>query len=174
MRFDPACWHGPSQSFHPAIVAKVSCARGFAIHRTFILADGSCKARVSPQRLALGSTGGGSVFIAAGTGRLVVAEGIETALSLNCGLLDDSPTIWAALSSAGLVALELPSEPGVLTIATDGDEAGEVAGEKLAKRARGLGWNVSILSAPKGRDWNDILMLAQRRLEMANIQGGGF
>ena len=48
---------------------------------------------------------------------------------------------------------------GRLTVATDGDEAGRAAGHALAERAAALGWAVSLLPAPDGRDWNDILAM---------------
>jgi len=87
----------------------------------------------------------------------VVAEAIKTALSLASGLLRTTATIWAALSTSGIRALHLPPQPGRLTIAPDGDDAGRQAAHALAERAHGLGWQVSLLPAPDGRDWNDIL-----------------
>ena len=92
-----------------------------------------------------------------GHSRLVVAEGIESALSLLCGLLDGPATAWAALSTSGLRGLRLPLEPGRLTIATDGDAPGRAAGHALADRAHALGWQVSILDPGDGADFNDIL-----------------
>lgn len=69
-------------------------------------------------------------------------------------------TVWAALSAAGMAGLRLPDGiPHKLTIAPDGDTAGREAAHKLAERASALGWSVSLLPAPDGRDWNDILML---------------
>ncbi|ENT90601.1 hypothetical protein H721_00248 [Brucella ovis IntaBari-2006-46-332] len=55
--------------------------------------------------------------------------------------------------------LTLPGNPGLLTVATDGDTAGREAGEALAMRATAADWKVSLLPAPNGRDWNDILMM---------------
>jgi DNA primase len=43
-----------------------------------------------------------------------------------------------------------------LTIAADGDGPGLAAANDLAARAHGLGWAVSLLPAPEGRDWNDV------------------
>ncbi len=94
-----------------------------------------------------------------GPGRLVVAEGIETALSLASGLLRGPATIWAALSTSGMAGLRLPDLPGRLTIAPDGDAAGREAAHALAERAHALGWIVSLLPAPDGRDWNDVLCM---------------
>ena len=87
----------------------------------------------------------------------MVAEGIETALSLASGLLRRPATVWAALSTSGLIGLHLPPLPGRLTIATDGDARGRSAGHALADRATALGWTVGLLPAPDGRDWNDVL-----------------
>jgi len=90
-------------------------------------------------------------------GPLVVAEGIETALSLASGLLRAPATVWAALSTSGLRGLRLPFIQGKLIIANDGDEPGREAAGALAERACALGWEVSLLPAPDGADWNDVL-----------------
>ena len=54
-------------------------------------------------------------------------------------------------------SLTLPPRPGKLIIATDGEQAGRDAGNVLANRAHSLGWDVNLLPAPDGRDWNDVL-----------------
>ena len=54
-------------------------------------------------------------------------------------------------------ALHLPPKAHRLTVATDGDEPGRLAGNALAIRATALGWNVSLLPAPDGKDWVDVL-----------------
>jgi DNA primase len=90
-------------------------------------------------------------------GELVVAEGIETALSLLCGLLNGPASVGATLSTSGMRSLRLPPIPGRLTIAPDGDPPGHAAAYALAERASALGWQVSLLSPPDGLDWNDVL-----------------
>lgn len=160
LRFHPECWHGPSSRRAPAMIAAVKGGAGFAIHRTFIRPDGSGKAGLpGGDKLMLGSVRGGAVTLADGRSRLVVAEGIETALSLASGLLPGPATVWAALSASGMQTLILPLDPGRLTISTDGDDAGRAAGHALAERASALGWTVSLLPAPLGRDWNDVLRM---------------
>lgn len=159
LRFHPECWHGATARRLPAMVARVDGAERFAVHRTYLRPDGSGKAEVNPAKAMLGATQGGAVRLAEGAGPLVVAEGMETALSLACGLLRAPATIWAALSAPGITALRLPDLPGRLTVATDGDPAGKAAGNQLAQRAAALGWTVSLLPAPSGRDWNDILTM---------------
>lgn len=154
LRFHPDCWH-PTAKRHPAMVAAVQGMDLPAIHRTYL--DGAAKAKVEPNKMMLGATAGGAVRVADGPGPLVVAEGIETALSLASGLLRAPATVWACLSTAGMAGLRLPDRPHRLTIATDGDDAGKGAGHKLAERAAALGWTVSLLTAPNGTDWNDVL-----------------
>jgi hypothetical protein len=157
LRFHPACWHGPTAQRFPAMVAAVE-GDSFAVHRTYLRADGGGKAGLDGgDKLMLGATAGGAVRLTDGPGWLVVAEGIETALSLSCGLLGAPATVWAALSTSGIRGLRLPPQPGRLTIAPDGDEAGRKAAHALALRAHALGWQVSLSPAPDGFDWNDVL-----------------
>jgi len=156
LRYDPSCWHGATATRHPALVAAVTGGNGPAIHRTYLRPDGSGKADVDPARMMLGGTAGGAVRLSEGSTRLVVCEGIETGLSL-VSILGGRDTIWAALSTSGMRSLHLPAQSGALVVATDGDDAGRAAGHALAERAHALGWQVSLLPAPEGRDWNDVL-----------------
>ncbi|MGP6089855.1 DUF7146 domain-containing protein [Antarctobacter jejuensis] len=157
LRFHPACWHGATATRQPAIVARVEGGDGFSVHRTYLRPDGLAKAALDPKKAMLGAVAGGAVRIADAKGPLVVAEGIETALSLACGLLRGPATIWAALSTSGMRGLRLPPETGRLNIASDGDDAGQAAAFALAERAHAHGWSVSLLPAPQGRDWNDVI-----------------
>ena len=157
LRFHPDCWHGPTARRYPAMVAAVQGSGLPAVHRTYLRADGAGKADIEPAKAMLGATSGGALRLSDGPSRLVVAEGIESGLSLLCGLLDGPATVWAGLSTSGLRGLRLPAQFGRLTIATDGDGPGREAGHALAERAHGLGWQVSILDPGTGRDFNDIL-----------------
>ena len=158
LRFHASCWHGPTAKQIPALVAAVQGAGLPAIHRTYLRADGSGKADLDATKLMLGATAGGAVRLTESRGSLVVTEGIETALSLACGLLRAPATIWAALSTSGVRSLRLPRDAGRLIIASDGDTAGRAAANVLAERAQAEGWQVSLLDAPDGRDWNDVLI----------------
>lgn len=150
-------WH-PSGYRFPMMLARIDGGARFAVHRTYLSPDGG-KASIDPNKAMLGACAGGAVHVAQGDGPLVVAEGIETALSLASGLLAKPATIWAALSTSGMRGLVLPPVPGRLTIAADGDQAGRDAAMALAAKADALGWRVSLLPAPDGRDWNDVLAL---------------
>lgn len=156
LRFEARLRH-LSGAVAPAMVAAIQDRDGrlIGVHRTWLHPNGRGKAALDPPRAMLGSARGGAVRLVSGTGRLIVAEGIETALSL----LDHEPDarIWAALSSAGLAQLNLPQPAGGLLIAADGDQTGRAAAESLANRALDAGWRVQILTAPDGEDWNDVL-----------------
>lgn len=155
------CRHS-SGTRHPVLLARVDGASGFAVHRTYLSANGRGKALVAPSKAMLGSTKGGAVRLTEGHERLVVAEGVETALSLSSGLLSGSVSIWAALSASGVASLVLPRKPGRLLVAVDGDAAGLRASNILAERAKADGWEVALAQAPVGQDWNDVLIKRKR------------
>ncbi|MEX0285096.1 MAG: toprim domain-containing protein [Paracoccaceae bacterium] len=145
--------HTPSGKYCEALVARVDPTG--AIHRTFFEKKGP-RLTTNPKMM-LGPCRGGAVRLSGGPGPLVACEGIETGLSLLSGILDGPAQAWAALSTSGLQSLELPREPGELIVATDGDKAGRAAGNTLASSAHAAGWEVSMLRAPDGKDWNDVL-----------------
>ena len=62
--------------------------------------------------------------------------------------------VWAALSTAGLRALELPDHLRDVIILADGDGAGEAAG----LRWRRQGGRILIARPPRGLDFNDLLL----------------
>ena len=155
LRFHPNCWHGPTATKVPAMVAAVSIGRKVVgVHRTY-LAEPGAKA-FENAKLMLGRCAGGAVRLSGRPGPLVVAEGLETGLSLLSGLSDANPRVWAALSTSGMTGLILPRDPGELVLAPDGDEPGRRAARKLAGRAGTAGWRVRVMKCPDGADWNDI------------------
>jgi len=157
LRFHPKLFHGPTTQYLPALVALIEGAAAFSVHRTYLTPDGSGKANVTPNKAMLGPVAGGAVRFSNEGSTLVVAEGIETALSLLSGLLKKPATVWAALSAGNMANLKLPDAPGRLTIAADGDPVGRKSAYALAQRADALDWKVSLLPAPDGQDWNNVL-----------------
>jgi hypothetical protein len=159
LRYRAETWHGPTARRLPAMVAAVTLegeAEPVAVHRTFLAEPGRKADLGDAAKMMLGPVAGGAVRLSGGAGPLVVAEGIETALSLADALADLSPRVWAALSTSGVAGLVLPSTPGAIAIAPDGDRAGRMAAEALARRAHAAGWRVRILPPPgEGLDWND-------------------
>ncbi len=173
IRFHPHLKHGPTGLHFPAMIAAVQTLdrRITAIHRTFLLPDGRGKAQVSEPKMALGHIGAGAVRLAAATEELVLAEGIETALSV---LQATGKPVWACLGTSGLRAVFLPPEVKTVIIAADADEAGEKAAQDAARRFYLEGREVKIARPPARMDWNDVLQLPEnvtplwRRQEVAN------
>lgn len=161
LRFHAECWHGATAQRLPALIAAVTLegeAEPVAVHRTYLAEPGE-KAAVEPCKAMLGPVKGGAVRIAEGAGPLVIAEGLETALTLADDLAFLSPTVAAALSTSGVSGFALPANLSHLVVAPDADVSGVKAAEALALRAYGLGARVTVLPPPLGacgRDWNDV------------------
>jgi putative DNA primase/helicase len=127
----PALPHRPSGSTWPAMVALVTRDHAMlGVHRTWLARDGSGKAPVPDPKMALGPVGGGAVRLAPAAEKVMVAEGIETGLSVMQAT--GTPT-WAALGTSGLRALQLPPEVREVTICADRDPDGE--GKRAADEA---------------------------------------
>jgi hypothetical protein len=156
LRFHPNLLHRPTGLYLPAMVAAVQDATRniVAVHRTFLARDGSGKASVEPQRMLLGSSRGGAVRLAAAAPRLAIAEGIETALSVQQAT---AIATWAALSTSGMRGIVLPEIVDELLILADGDMSGEEAALAAAARFEREGRVVRIAKAPAGADFNDVL-----------------
>ena len=164
LRFHPGLKH-PSGGIWPGMVALVT--RGFgdtplAIHRTFLTRDGAGKAPVDPQKMMLGPCRGGAVRLANPSDVLLVGEGIETSLA---AMLATGHPAWAALSTSGLRALDLPNDVRDVIVLADGDEAGEAAARDCAWRWKREGRRVRIARPAQGLDFNDLLVRHAPRIE---------
>lgn len=154
------CLRHPSGQRLSAIVARVQTVghAAVALHRTYLATDGG-KTDQPIRKAMLGPCRSGAVRLREGAAGLVVAEGIETALSLAMGL-EGEFAVWAALSAPGMRSLKLPASlahGGSLIIGCDGDEPGRSAGRCLADTATRCGWKVELISAPDGKDFNDLV-----------------
>jgi hypothetical protein len=90
--------------------------------------------------------------------QLAVAEGIETALSVQ--QITNVPTV-AALSAAGMRSLRWPPQVRRLWIAADNDEVGLGAAKVLLGRALRAGLRADIKLPAEGKnDFNDLLRSA--------------
>jgi len=157
VRFHSRLKH-PSGGTWPGMVALV--ARGqdgepLAIHRTFLARDGVGKAPVAPQKMMLGPWRGGAVRLALPAGKLMVGEGIETCLA---AMQATGLPAWAALSTSGLRALQLPAEIDEVIVLADGDDPGEAAALEATRRWKREGRTVRIARPPTGMDFNDVLL----------------
>ena len=157
LRFHNALKH-PAGGFWPAMVALVTSGsdeKPIAIHRTFVARDGIGKAPVDPQKMMFGPCRGGAVRLGAPAGILMVGEGIETCLA---AMQATGNAAWAALSTSGLRALDLPADVREVIVLADGDDPGEAAARECAHRWRREGRRVRVARPPRGLDFNDILM----------------
>ena len=148
---------------------------GVGLHRTYLSPEGGGKLQLRhpvtgellPAKKAMppirkGALNGAAVRLdAPSDGRLMVAEGIETALA--AGLLSGWP-VWSCVSANGLSRLQLPDSVREVVIAADNDLSGtgERAAVSLARRLSLQGCRVRIIpTVQAGRDWADVLKEAQ-------------
>ena len=115
----------------------------------------------------LGSVNGGAVRLAYVGPKMVVAEGLETSLSVMeaTGL----PT-WAALSASYFIGMALPALPlaAEVVIAADHDETGIEAAEKAAALWSSQGRKVWIAQPSiSGTDFNDMARNGSSATEFA-------
>ena len=112
--------------------------------------------------MMLGPCRGGAVRLANPSDVLLVGEGIETSLA---AMLATGHPAWAALSTSGLRALDLPNDVRDVIVLADGDEAGEAAARDCAWRWKREGRRVRIARPAQGLDFNDLLVRHAPRLE---------
>jgi hypothetical protein len=146
-------------TYAPAMIARVDGVDGelIGVHRTYLARDnrGQWHRR---DRASLGPVGGGAVQLAPAGELLMVAEGIETALSAMQACVQPA---WAALSTSGMATLVLPATVRTVIILADNDANG--AGERAARAAadRWLAEDrcVRLAMPPEpGSDFNDVLV----------------
>lgn len=155
----------------PALLAAVQGPDGMtvAIHRTYLdvhgekvqLRDPDSEEALPVKKLKTRREGvmpGAAVrLFPVDRGRLVVTEGIETALAVH--ILTGAP-VWACVSASGLASVALPPDVREVVVAADHDPngAGQRAAQLLAERLKEEGRAGSVLfpSTP-GLDWLDVL-----------------
>ena len=124
------------------------------VHRTWLDPTGKRKAPVITPRRAMGHLLGNAVRFGSVIDVMAAGEGIETILSLKCAL--PAMPMAAALSAAHLAAIEFPATLCRLYIARDNDPAGDIAANRLVRRAQLAGIEAIPLSPQLG-DFNEDL-----------------
>jgi hypothetical protein len=156
-----------SETVWPAMVALVRHGidgKPVGIHRTFLARNGDGKAPVEPAKMMLGPCRGGAVRLGLAGDMLMVGEGIETCLA---AMQASGRPAWAALSTSGLRALDLPFAVSDVIVLADGDEPGEAAAQSCAWQWKRDGRRVRIARPPHGMDFNDLLLCRAPRIEDA-------
>ncbi len=175
LRFHPALHNSESRQPWPALVAAVIDPEGAisAVHRTWLGQDRAGQWRKAPlqaPKASLGRVAGGTIRLWRGASgkaladapqgdTVVVAEGIETALSIavSCPEL----RVLSGVSLGNLGRIELPPAITIIIIAADNDPVGgpaEVALLNAVTRLARPGRTVRIARSPIGSDFNDCLM----------------
>jgi hypothetical protein len=126
------------------------------IQRTWINLDGSGKADLDPSKMSLGSTLGGAVQLADAGEILGLAEGVETALSVQQEL---HIPVWAVLGSNNFGNVVLPPLPlaSEIRLYIDGDDDSRDAISDVREAFIPEGRRVVVVPAPEGHDFNDVL-----------------
>lgn len=161
LRFHPACYHSPTKQKYSAMIAGITRwpdKSPHAVHRTYL--EGDEKAKINPNRMILGEVTGGAVRLAPVHSVLALAEGIETALSVQQALGLPS---WAVLSASNYRGLVLPDTVKEITIAADNDEAGLKAAHKAAELWSDKGKFVQVIHPPQpNTDFNDLTIASMK------------
>jgi putative DNA primase/helicase len=143
----------------PAMVARIGDIDGelIGVSRTWLDRDPDDGRWRRLDRRMLGRAVGGAVWLAPPTETLMVGEGVETAMA---AMQATGQSAWAALSTAGLVALKLPQIVRRVIVLADHDVSG--AGERAARAAAARwlaeGREVLLALPPElGTDMADVL-----------------
>jgi hypothetical protein len=168
IRFHPECPFGIDDKdrrlFVPAMVALVRHVvtnKPQGIHRTALDLQGNQRRDLENSRLSLGDMIGGAVKLTPDehvTIALGIAEGIETALSLQRVPEWFGSPVWSLLFADNLA--NLPVLPGIETLAVsvDRDKAGEKAALEVSHRWRRAGRMVFFAKPhAAGEDLNDVV-----------------
>lgn len=154
--------------YFPAMLGLVQKhdSRSVTIHRTYL--ENGYKANLpKPKKLMMpirpGATKGAAIKLFQPIdGRLVLAEGIETALAV---YIATQIPVWATISAGGMENIKLPDSVSKVIIAADHDETGR--GQKaafiLSQRLLREGRSVKRVMPPKiGYDFADMLVEGYR------------
>ena len=172
----------------PAMVAPVQSGdrKVVGVHCTYLAPGGAGKMPCPPgypdpgdwkPKIMRGACWEGAIRLTPAEDLMIVAEGIETALSVLQALWDDElglphidgePVgVWAAGSLGNMGAIGLPAGVREVILASDGDaripdaDSGQTDPEELilaaAARHRDAGRTIRIARPPAGADFNDMV-----------------
>lgn len=168
LKFSRQVWHPQTGEEADAIVALIEdIDRGpIGVHLIYLNENNDGKAEdLLPNKQTRGSFKGGAVQLGEFDPQdwLIIGEGIESTLSAM--QLTGHPG-WAALSTAGLRSVRLPSDARKIIIAADNDKnsVGQRAAAVAATRFQFEGRRVKVVPPDRtGDDWNDVLMRQRKK-----------
>lgn len=179
LRFHPALPFNGGK--HPALIGGVQNAERklVAVWRIFLGPDGKALTDADGKKVKLGfgPATGGAVRLGPATPVLRVTEGMETALGVQ-RLTKNSASVWAALSTSGMMGLEIPAGVRRLEIYADGDRhrlnkktgavelpPGIKAASALKERAEKKGIEAVVIPSPEPDDWLDVWQSKKREMQ---------
>lgn len=145
----------------PAMISRVSNPDGSlaTLHRTYLTMDGKKAPIDEPRKLFPGRISReAAIRLSPHSGRLGVAEGIETAMAAES--LFGVPT-WSLINSSRMLGFNVPTDVSELIVFADNDlnYAGQMSAYNLAYRTRISSHGavtVKVVIPPRpGTDWND-------------------
>jgi hypothetical protein len=175
LRFHPSLWSSEAGRNFPGMLGAITNAAGqhTATHRTWLARDAGGVWRKAPLRhpkKSLGGIVGGTIRIWRGASgkalaeapegeTVVIAEGIETALSI--AVACPALRVLSAVSLGNMARVALPPAIRSVIIAADNDPADNQAAARglaaaIAHFAEG-GRLVRVARSPVGKDFNDAL-----------------
>ena len=156
LRYHPGATSLDDRRRRPALVAAIADDAGAVqgVQVTLLSPAGGGKAAAATPRRVIGAMRGGAVQLMPAGPVVVVAEGVETALS--AAAVFGAPA-WAALSASNLASFTPPAVVERLIIAADRDAPGLDAAETLAARLADR-LEVSIRPPDDVEDWNAAAM----------------
>jgi hypothetical protein len=163
IRFHPQMWNVETNTLMPAMIAAVSDLRQqiVGIHRTFLSHDGRSKANIRSPKKMLGPCQGSHIHLGLPAfGKLAIAEGIETSLTIMQAM--PQLTVWAAMSLNNMGA-PVPNFVSELILCADSDSKDPKAAEAVLlsavrkHRERSPGRIVRIARPTPGKDFNDMV-----------------
>jgi hypothetical protein len=144
-----------------ALVRNIVTNKPQAVHRTALDATGRKIEIAGCLRRALGPIEGGAAKLTPDedvTYGLGIAEGIETALSLQRLPEWAGSPVWSVLNENGVRTFPLLACVETLVIAVDHDPPGEAAAREVTKRWHEAGREVLLFEANRaGADLNDVI-----------------
>lgn len=161
VRYHPKCPFGRGRRT-PAMLALVRDVEGDfprGIHRTALSLEGRKVEIDGVDRRSMGPIANGAVKLGScgeTGGRLGIAEGIETALSLQGIPEFGAAPVWSLVSAGGIARLPVLPDVTELWVAVDNDQAGRAAAKACVERWRDV---EVVLVRPRRReaDLNDLV-----------------
>ena len=160
LNFHPAVYYRESNSQRmdvgPAMLSAITdnAGRITGVARTWLDIEHNCVAGLEEPKKVMGQLYGNAVRFGRKNSVLGIGEGIETMLSV--GTVLPRLPIAACLTATHLGLFEIPDHVGEIWIFRDLDDAGEMAADLIAKKARESGRRV-VIHEPVYNDFNDDL-----------------